>query len=78
MSSLFLLPLVVSVLASVSTLALFGFVNLIAQIQPRGEHAAKFDCVVGLHANNYGRVFIKIKTYLSILLFFQSETNSQQ
>ena len=78
MSSLFLLPLVVSVLASVSTLALFGFVNLITQIHARAEHASNFDLSVGLHDINYLRVFIKIKTYLSSLLFFQSETNSQQ
>jgi hypothetical protein len=75
---LFSLPLVVSVLASVGTFAFFGFVNLIAQIHTRAKHAAKFDLIVGLHDTNYVRVFIKIKTYLSSLLFFQSATNSQQ
>ena len=63
-ATLFLLPLVVSVLASVGTFAFFGFVNLIAQIHARTEHAAKFDLSVGLHVHNYGRVFIKSNTYL--------------
>ena len=63
-ATLFLLPLVVSVLANITSFALFGAMNLIAQIQPRGEHAAKFDLSVGLHVHNYGRVFIKSNTYL--------------
>ena len=72
------MPLVVSIFALICTLALFGAMNLIAQINTRTEHAANLDLVVGLHDHNYLRVFIKIKTYLSILLFFQSATNSQQ
>ena len=59
-ATLFLLPLVVSVLASVSTFAFFGAMNLIAQIQPRAEHAAKFDLSVGLHVINNVTVFINV------------------
>jgi hypothetical protein len=44
--------MIILVLASVCTLALAGLVNLIAQIQPRGEHAANLDCVAGLHDIN--------------------------
>ena len=59
-ATLFLLPLVVSVLASVSTFAFFGAMNLIAQIHARTEHAAKFDLSVGLHVINNVTVFINV------------------
>ena len=67
-ATLFLLPLVVSVLANITSFALFGAMNLIAQIHARTEHAAKFDLSVGLHVHNYGRVFIKSKVEINSAL----------
>lgn len=66
--------MIILVLASVCTLALAGLMNLIAQIHARAEHAAKFDLSVGLHVHNYGRVFIKIKTYFAAVSDLESQS----
>jgi hypothetical protein len=55
------LPLVVAVLALIGTFAFFGAVNLVAEVDARGEDAAKFDSV-RFHTHQCDRVFIKVKT----------------
>ncbi len=53
------LPLVVAVLALIGTFAFFGAVNLVAEIDARGEDAAKFDSV-RFHTHYNDRVFINV------------------
>jgi hypothetical protein len=58
------LPLVVAVLALIGTFAFFGAMNLVSEIDARGEDAAKFDSV-RFHTHQYGRVFINVKPFRS-------------
>jgi hypothetical protein len=57
------LPLAVTVLANIGTFAFFGAMHLIAEIDSRGEDAAKF-WSVRFHTHHSSRVFIKVKNNL--------------
>ena len=60
MPYIYFLPLVVAVLALIGTFAFFCAMNLVAEIDARGEDAAKFDSV-RFHTHYSDRLFINVK-----------------